>query len=162
MRSIIHAWTNFWFGECFLRFSPHVELVLQIEWKKRKLKKKFVKFSKHISKNSSFYQKTLKIKFHLKFPQTKPLSSRFKIFFRPSISLQIASGKHFFQPSFLYFSGLTRPALYPFPATQYPYPMLSPEMTAASWHTPSMYSAATGFRSPYPSSLPINSISRWA
>lgn len=52
--------------------------------------------------------------------------------------------------------GLTRPALYPFPATQYPYPMLSPEMTAASWHTPSMYSAASSFRSPYPSSLPIN------
>ncbi|XP_070508028.1 protein pangolin, isoforms A/H/I/S isoform X7 [Chironomus tepperi] len=51
---------------------------------------------------------------------------------------------------------LTRPALYPFPATQYPYPMLSPEMTAASWHTPSMYSAASSFRSPYPSSLPIN------
>lgn len=53
-------------------------------------------------------------------------------------------------------AGLTRPALYPFPASQYAYPMLSPEMTAASWHTPSMYSAASGFRSPYPSSLPIN------
>lgn len=58
--------------------------------------------------------------------------------------------------SFLLYLGLTRPALYPFPATQYAYPMLSPEMTAASWHTPSMYSAASGFRSPYPSSLPIN------
>ncbi|CRL08137.1 CLUMA_CG020916, isoform B [Clunio marinus] len=53
--------------------------------------------------------------------------------------------------------GLTRPALYPFPAAQYAYPMLSPEMSAASWHTPSMYSASSGFRSPYPSSLPINS-----
>lgn len=68
--------------------------------------------------------------------------------------------KLFLTHIFWFFSGLTRPALYPFPATQYPYPMLSPEMTAASWHTPSMYSAASSFRSPYPSSLPINSISR--
>uniref|UniRef100_U5ENY3 dTCF n=1 Tax=Corethrella appendiculata TaxID=1370023 RepID=U5ENY3_9DIPT len=54
--------------------------------------------------------------------------------------------------------GLQRPAIYPFPTSQYPYPMLSPDMSqvAASWHTPSMYSAASGFRSPYPSSLPIN------
>ncbi|EDW71068.2 protein pangolin, isoforms A/H/I/S isoform X6 [Drosophila virilis] len=52
--------------------------------------------------------------------------------------------------------GLTRPALYPFAATQYPYPMLSPDMSqVASWHTPSVYSASS-FRTPYPSSLPIN------
>ncbi|XP_034489834.1 protein pangolin, isoforms A/H/I/S isoform X2 [Drosophila innubila] len=52
--------------------------------------------------------------------------------------------------------GLTRPALYPFTASQYPYPMLSPDMSqVASWHTPSVYSASS-FRSPYPSSLPIN------
>ncbi|KAH8403615.1 hypothetical protein KR222_009344 [Zaprionus bogoriensis] len=52
--------------------------------------------------------------------------------------------------------GLTRPALYPFAASQYPYPMLSPDMSqVASWHTPSVY-AASNFRSPYPSSLPIN------
>lgn len=36
-------------------------------------------------------------------------------------------------------------------------------MTAASWHTPSMYSAASGFRGPYPTSLPINtSLSRYS
>ncbi|XP_055922352.1 protein pangolin, isoforms A/H/I/S isoform X6 [Eupeodes corollae] len=53
--------------------------------------------------------------------------------------------------------GLTRPAIYPFPASQYAYPMLSPDMSqVASWHTPSVYSAASSFRSPYPSSLPIN------
>ncbi|XP_065370839.1 protein pangolin, isoforms A/H/I/S isoform X5 [Calliphora vicina] len=53
--------------------------------------------------------------------------------------------------------GLTRPAIYPFPSGQYPYPMLSPDMSqVASWHTPSVYSAASSFRSPYPSSLPIN------
>ncbi|XP_021922148.1 uncharacterized protein LOC110830984 isoform X2 [Zootermopsis nevadensis] len=61
-------------------------------------------------------------------------------------------------------SGLTRPPMYPFSAGQYPYPMLSPEMSqvAASWHTPSMYPISTaggGFRSPYPSSLPITSTS---
>ncbi|KRF99812.1 uncharacterized protein Dwil_GK13619, isoform D [Drosophila willistoni] len=51
---------------------------------------------------------------------------------------------------------LTRPALYPFAASQYPYPMLSPEMSqVASWHTPSVYSASS-FRTPYPTSLPIN------
>ncbi|XP_053969095.1 protein pangolin, isoforms A/H/I/S-like [Anastrepha ludens] len=33
--------------------------------------------------------------------------------------------------------------------------MLGPDMTP-SWHTPSVYSAASSFRSPYPSSLPIN------
>ncbi|XP_034670641.1 protein pangolin, isoforms A/H/I/S isoform X6 [Drosophila subobscura] len=52
--------------------------------------------------------------------------------------------------------GLTRPALYPFAAGQYPYPMLSPDMTqVASWHTPSVYSASS-FRTPYPTSIPIN------
>ncbi|BES87616.1 HMG (high mobility group) box [Nesidiocoris tenuis] len=56
--------------------------------------------------------------------------------------------------------GLTRPPMYPFSASQYHYPMLSPEISqvAASWHTPSMYpisSGSAGFRSPYPSSLPI-------
>ncbi|XP_063226446.1 protein pangolin, isoforms A/H/I/S isoform X5 [Bacillus rossius redtenbacheri] len=61
-------------------------------------------------------------------------------------------------------SGLTRPPMYPFSAGQYPYPMLSPEMSqvAASWHTPSVYpisSAGAGFRSPYPTSLPITSTS---
>ncbi|XP_018897410.2 uncharacterized protein [Bemisia tabaci] len=61
-------------------------------------------------------------------------------------------------------SGLTRPAVYPFTTGQYPYPVLSPEMSqvAASWHSPSMYpisSGAPGFRSPYPSSLPIPSTS---
>ncbi|XP_069696755.1 uncharacterized protein [Periplaneta americana] len=60
--------------------------------------------------------------------------------------------------------GLTRPPMYPFSAGQYPYPMLSPEMSqvAATWHTPSMYpisTAGAGFRSPYPSSLPITSTS---
>ncbi|GFG40472.1 hypothetical protein Cfor_06484, partial [Coptotermes formosanus] len=59
---------------------------------------------------------------------------------------------------------LTRPPMYPFSTGQYPYPMLSPEMSqvAASWHTPSMYpisTAGAGFRSPYPSSLPITSTS---
>ncbi|XP_030757954.1 protein pangolin, isoforms A/H/I/S isoform X2 [Sitophilus oryzae] len=57
-------------------------------------------------------------------------------------------------------TGLTRPPMYPFSAGQYPYPMLSPEMSAqvATWHTPSMYplSPGTGFRSPYPSALPIS------
>ncbi|XP_060661271.1 protein pangolin, isoforms A/H/I/S isoform X5 [Drosophila nasuta] len=52
--------------------------------------------------------------------------------------------------------GLARPALYPFTTGQYPYPMLSPDMSqVASWHTPSVYTASS-FRSPYPSSLPIN------
>ncbi|XP_017483833.1 PREDICTED: protein pangolin, isoforms A/H/I/S isoform X4 [Rhagoletis zephyria] len=51
--------------------------------------------------------------------------------------------------------GLTRPAIYSFPSSQYAYPMLGPDMTP-SWHTPSVYSAASSFRSPYPSSLPIN------
>lgn len=62
--------------------------------------------------------------------------------------------------------GLPRgPALYPFSASNYSYhPMLSPEMAqvaaASSWHTP--YSGP-GFRSPYPSSLPINApLSRYA
>ncbi|KAJ3663802.1 hypothetical protein Zmor_008026 [Zophobas morio] len=53
--------------------------------------------------------------------------------------------------------------MYPFPAGQYPYPILSPEMSqvAASWHTPSMYplSPGAGFRSPYPSALPISTSS---
>lgn len=54
-------------------------------------------------------------------------------------------------------SGLSRLTIYPFPTRQYAYPMLSPDMSqVASWHTPSVYSPATGFRSPYPSSLPIN------
>ncbi|XP_058809896.1 protein pangolin, isoforms A/H/I/S isoform X5 [Phymastichus coffea] len=61
-------------------------------------------------------------------------------------------------------AGLTRAPMYPFSTGQYPYPMLSPEMTqvAASWHTPSMYPispASAGFRSPYPTSLPITSSS---
>ncbi|XP_017056760.1 protein pangolin, isoforms A/H/I/S isoform X4 [Drosophila ficusphila] len=52
--------------------------------------------------------------------------------------------------------GLTRPALYPFGGGQYPYPMLSSDMSqVASWHTPSVYSASS-FRTPYPSSIPIN------
>ncbi|XP_063706978.1 protein pangolin, isoforms A/H/I/S isoform X2 [Culicoides brevitarsis] len=53
--------------------------------------------------------------------------------------------------------GLSRPAIYPF-SGQYPYPILSPDMSgmAASWHTPSLYSPGSGFRSPYSSSLPIN------
>uniref|UniRef100_A0A1Y1N983 dTCF n=1 Tax=Photinus pyralis TaxID=7054 RepID=A0A1Y1N983_PHOPY len=59
--------------------------------------------------------------------------------------------------------GLTRPPMYPFAAGQYPYPMLSPEMSqvAASWHTPSMYplSPGAGFRSPYPTTLPISTSS---
>ncbi|XP_066901096.1 protein pangolin, isoforms A/H/I/S isoform X7 [Halyomorpha halys] len=60
--------------------------------------------------------------------------------------------------------GLTRPPMYPFTTGQYPYPMLSPEISqvAASWHTPSMYpisSGSAGFRSPYPSSLPITTAS---
>ncbi|XP_026317285.1 protein pangolin, isoforms A/H/I/S isoform X6 [Hyposmocoma kahamanoa] len=65
-------------------------------------------------------------------------------------------------------AGLARTPMYPFPGGTYPYPMLSPEMSqvAASWHTPSMYpisSAASGFRSPYPTSLPIttSSLSRY-
>ncbi|CAH1406149.1 unnamed protein product [Nezara viridula] len=54
--------------------------------------------------------------------------------------------------------------MYPFTTGQYPYPMLSPEISqvAASWHTPSMYpisSGSAGFRSPYPSSLPITTAS---
>ncbi|KAI5636458.1 HMG (high mobility group) box domain-containing protein [Phthorimaea operculella] len=61
-------------------------------------------------------------------------------------------------------AGLARTPMYPFPGGAYPYPMLSPEMSqvAASWHTPSMYpitSAASGFRSPYPTTLPITSSS---
>ncbi|XP_066594600.1 protein pangolin, isoforms A/H/I/S isoform X3 [Prorops nasuta] len=61
-------------------------------------------------------------------------------------------------------TGLTRAPMYPFSSGQYSYPMLSPEMTqvAASWHTPSMYPispANAGFRSPYPTSLPITSSS---
>ncbi|XP_022123522.1 protein pangolin, isoforms A/H/I/S isoform X3 [Pieris napi] len=61
-------------------------------------------------------------------------------------------------------AGLARTPMYPFPGGAYPYPMLSPEMSqvAASWHTPSMYpisSAASGFRSPYPTSLPISTSS---
>ncbi|XP_026474713.1 protein pangolin, isoforms A/H/I/S-like isoform X2 [Ctenocephalides felis] len=59
-------------------------------------------------------------------------------------------------------TGLTRPSMFPYSPAQYSYPMLSPEMSqvAASWHTPSMYpisSGSSGFRSPYPSSLPITS-----
>ncbi|XP_033230088.1 protein pangolin, isoforms A/H/I/S isoform X3 [Belonocnema kinseyi] len=58
-------------------------------------------------------------------------------------------------------TGLTRAPMYPFSAGQYPYSMLSPEMSqvAASWHTPSMYPmspTSAGFRSPYPTSLPIS------
>lgn len=57
-------------------------------------------------------------------------------------------------------AGLARTPMYPFPGGTYPYPILSPDMTqvAATWHTPTMYpisSAAGGFRSPYPTSLPI-------
>ncbi|XP_065225112.1 protein pangolin, isoforms A/H/I/S isoform X2 [Planococcus citri] len=54
--------------------------------------------------------------------------------------------------------GLPRPPLYPFTGGQYPYPMLSPEMSqvAASWHPSSVYpissSGSPGFRSPYPNS----------
>uniref|UniRef100_A0A8W7P6P1 dTCF n=1 Tax=Anopheles coluzzii TaxID=1518534 RepID=A0A8W7P6P1_ANOCL len=52
---------------------------------------------------------------------------------------------------------LTRPPLYSFPTSQYPYPMISPDMlpVASSWHSPSLYSPAAGFRTPYPSSLQI-------
>ncbi|VEN58957.1 unnamed protein product, partial [Callosobruchus maculatus] len=40
---------------------------------------------------------------------------------------------------------LTRPPMYPFSAGQYPYPMLSPEMSqVASWHTPSVYPLGPG------------------
>jgi len=57
--------------------------------------------------------------------------------------------------------GLPRPSMYPFPAAQYSYPMLSPEMAQmASWHNPGMYpisSAAAGFRSPYPAGLQLPS-----
>ncbi|XP_008553306.1 protein pangolin, isoforms A/H/I/S isoform X3 [Microplitis demolitor] len=60
-------------------------------------------------------------------------------------------------------TGLTRAPMYPFSTGQYPYPMLSPDMTqVASWHTPGMYPispASAGFRSPYPTSLPITSSS---
>ncbi|XP_044012594.1 uncharacterized protein LOC122855368 isoform X3 [Aphidius gifuensis] len=60
-------------------------------------------------------------------------------------------------------AGLTRPSMYPFPTGQYPYPILSPEsMQVGSWHAPSMYSipsAGAGFRSPYPTSLPITGTS---
>ncbi|XP_057335540.1 protein pangolin, isoforms A/H/I/S isoform X7 [Microplitis mediator] len=60
-------------------------------------------------------------------------------------------------------AGLTRAPMYPFSTGQYPYPMLSPDMTqVASWHTPGMYPispASAGFRSPYPTSLPITSSS---
>uniref|UniRef100_A0A8D8YSX5 dTCF n=1 Tax=Cacopsylla melanoneura TaxID=428564 RepID=A0A8D8YSX5_9HEMI len=58
-------------------------------------------------------------------------------------------------------SGLSRPSMYPFSAGQYPYPILSPDMTAASWHSPypTISSGASGFRGPYPSSLPITSTS---
>ncbi|XP_013100679.1 protein pangolin, isoforms A/H/I/S [Stomoxys calcitrans] len=53
---------------------------------------------------------------------------------------------------------LSRQAIYPFPSSQYPYPMISPDMSqVATWHTPSVYSAASSFRNPYPTSLPINS-----
>ncbi|KZC09803.1 Protein pangolin, isoform J [Dufourea novaeangliae] len=61
-------------------------------------------------------------------------------------------------------AGLTRAPMYPFSTGQYPYPMLSPEMSqvAATWHTPSMYPispTSANFRSPYPTSLPIPSSS---
>nr|XP_032525000.1 protein pangolin, isoforms A/H/I/S isoform X2 [Danaus plexippus plexippus] len=60
-------------------------------------------------------------------------------------------------------AGLARTPMYTFPGGTYPYPMLSPEMSqVASWHTPSMYpisSAASGFRSPYPTTLPISTSS---
>uniref|UniRef100_A0A8D9DYE8 dTCF n=1 Tax=Cacopsylla melanoneura TaxID=428564 RepID=A0A8D9DYE8_9HEMI len=58
-------------------------------------------------------------------------------------------------------AGLSRPSMYPFSAGQYPYPILSPDMTAASWHSPypTISSGASGFRGPYPSSLPITSTS---
>lgn len=89
-----------------------------------------------------------------------------KSIFPTSFSLSLPFCKSSIKRNVFFFgfvSGLTRPALYPFPATQYAYPMLSPEMTAASWHTPSMYSAASGFRGPYPTSLPINtSLSRYS
>lgn len=53
---------------------------------------------------------------------------------------------------------LPRPAIYPFSSTQYPYPMINPDLSqVATWHTPSVYSTASGFRSPYTTSLPINS-----
>ncbi|XP_031621997.1 protein pangolin, isoforms A/H/I/S isoform X5 [Contarinia nasturtii] len=53
--------------------------------------------------------------------------------------------------------GLSRPPIYPFPTSQYAYPMLSPDMSqVASWHTPTVYSTASGFRSSYPTTLPIN------
>ncbi|XP_075165463.1 protein pangolin, isoforms A/H/I/S-like [Haematobia irritans] len=53
---------------------------------------------------------------------------------------------------------LSRQAIYPFSSSQYPYSMITPDMTqVATWHTPSVYSATSSFRSPYPTSLPINS-----
>ncbi|XP_044735883.1 protein pangolin, isoforms A/H/I/S isoform X2 [Chrysoperla carnea] len=83
-------------------------------------------------------------------------------YWRPSAAVNHADWKRI-GPALLAASGLTRPPMYPFSPGQYPYPMLSPEMSqVASWHTPSMYpisTAATGFRSPYPTSLPIPSSS---
>lgn len=61
--------------------------------------------------------------------------------------------------------GLPRPSMYPFASTQYPYPMLSPEMAQMTgpWHSPGgMYpisSAAAAFRSPYPGGLQLPSAS---
>ncbi|XP_073845455.1 protein pangolin, isoforms A/H/I/S-like [Musca autumnalis] len=50
--------------------------------------------------------------------------------------------------------GITRTAIYPFPAGQYPYTILSPEISqVGSWHTPSTYST-TNFRTTYHSALP--------
>lgn len=60
--------------------------------------------------------------------------------------------------------GLPRPSMYSFAPTQYPYPMLSPEMAQmTSWHhNGGMYpisSAAAAFRSPYPAGLQLPSAS---
>ncbi|VVC88919.1 unnamed protein product [Leptidea sinapis] len=80
------------------------------------------------------------------------------------MGLPAGGGLSLFCPGGDLAAGLARTPIYPFPGGTYPYPMLSPEMSqvAASWHTPSMYpisSAASGFRSPYPTSLPISTSS---
>ncbi|XP_058980891.1 protein pangolin, isoforms A/H/I/S [Musca domestica] len=49
--------------------------------------------------------------------------------------------------------GITRTSIYPLPSSQYPYTILSPEITqVTAWRTPSVYSA-TNFQSTYHTSL---------
>ncbi|XP_059226295.1 protein pangolin, isoforms A/H/I/S-like [Stomoxys calcitrans] len=51
--------------------------------------------------------------------------------------------------------GFTRASLYSFPSGQYPYTLLSPEISqVTSWHTSSAYSSASSFRSTYCPTLP--------